>query len=195
MKEEPVSNAPQPDADVLAERLARNVKALREMRGATQAQMSKLAKIPRATWQNLESFGANPTLAVLHRVAQALNVSLEELLAAPKAACRLYEKDALRVKIRGLVSVRKLLPDPLPGMEIDRLELPPRSKMIGVPHTQGTREYLTVESGAIELVVSGERFLVKEGDVAVFRGDQRHSYSNDASKPAVGYSVVLLAAP
>jgi transcriptional regulator with XRE-family HTH domain len=195
MKEEPVSQAPDADGGALAERLARNVKALREMRGATQAQMSKLAKIPRATWANLESFGANPTLAVLHRVAQALNVSLEELLAAPKATCRLYDKADLRVRIRGLVTVRKLLPDPLPGMEIDRLELPPRSKMIGVPHTQGTREYLTVEDGSIELIVSGERFLVREGDVAVFRGDQRHSYSNDANKVAVGYSVVLLAAP
>jgi transcriptional regulator with XRE-family HTH domain len=182
------------EGGALAERLARNVKALREMRGATQAQMSKLAKIPRATWANLESFGANPTLAVLHRVAQALNVSLEELLAAPKAACRLYAKDQLRVKTRGLAQIRKLLPDPLPGMEIDRIELPPRTKLVGVPHTQGTREYLTVEDGAIELVVSGERFLVREGDVAVFRGDQRHSYANDAARPAVGYSVVLLAA-
>ncbi len=182
-------------ADTTAAHLAANLRSLREARGMTQAQMSKLAKIPRATWSNIESFGANPTHAVLHRVAQALNVSLEELLAAPKATCRLYEKGQLRVRTRGLVTVRKLLPDPLPGMEIDRIELPPRSKMVGVPHTQGTREYLTVEEGAIELVVSGERFLVKEGDVAVFRGDQRHSYSNDAPKPAIGYSVVLLAAP
>jgi hypothetical protein len=27
----------------------------------------------------------------------------------------------------------------------------------------------------------------------VFRGDQRHSYGNTGTRPAVGYSVVLLA--
>jgi transcriptional regulator with XRE-family HTH domain len=177
----------------LAERLARNVKSLREMRGATQSAMAKLARIPRATWANLESYEANPTLAVLHRVALALNVSLEELLASPRASCRLYPKDELRVRVRGLAVVRKLLPDPLPGMEIDRIELPPRGKLVGVPHTQGTREYLTCEHGAIELIVSGERFIVGEGDVAVFRGDQKHSYANASGKSAIGYSVVLLA--
>ncbi|HSB60948.1 MAG TPA: DNA-binding protein, partial [Vicinamibacteria bacterium] len=31
------------------------------------------------------------------------------------------------------------------------------------------------------------------GDVLVFRGDQRHSYTNPGARPAVGYSVVLLA--
>ena len=29
--------------------------------------------------------------------------------------------------------------------------------------------------------------------VAVFRGDQRHSYANPGSKTAIGYSVVVLA--
>jgi len=176
----------------LAERLAENVKTLRELRGATQAEMSKLAEIPRATWANLESYGANPTLSVLSKVAQALNVSIEELLAEPRATCRLYPKDALREKVRGLVTVKKLLPDPLPGMEIDRMDLPPKARMIGVPHTQGTREYLTVEEGEITLVVSAQTFRVKQGDVAVFRGDQKHSYANEGPKRAIGYSVVLI---
>ena len=176
----------------LAERLASNVKSLRELRGATQAEMSRLARIPRATWANLESYGANPTLSVLHKVAQALNVSIEELLARPRATCRLYPKDTLREKVRGLARVKKLLPDPLPGMEIDRMELPPRARLVGVPHTQGTREYLTVEEGEITLVVSGQTFRVKEGDVAVFAGDQKHSYANDGTRRAVGYSVVLI---
>ena len=78
-------------------------------------------------------------------------------------------------------------------MEIDRIELPPRVKMTGVPHTPGTREYLTVESGAITLVAAGESFELEVGDVIAFRGDQRHSYANPGTKVAVGYSVVVLA--
>jgi XRE family transcriptional regulator, regulator of sulfur utilization len=61
-------------------------------------------------------------------------------------------------------------------------------------HTPGTREYLTCESGRIELVASGERWELAPGDSLVFRGDQRHSYRNlDLRRPAVAISVVCFA--
>ena len=177
----------------LAARFGRNVKQLREARAATQAQMAKLAGVPRATWANLESGVANPTLAVIDRVATALQVTLEELVAVPRASARRYPREALTVRQRGEVTIHKLLPDPIPGMEIDRLELPPGARMAGVPHTPGTREYLTCESGQIVLVASGERFDLAQGDLVAFHGDQRHSYANPGTKTAVGYSVVVLA--
>ena len=65
--------------------------------------------------------------------------------------------------------------------------------MTGVPHTPGTREYLTCERGAIRLSASGQRWELAAGDVVVFRGDQRHAYSNPGAVTAVGYSVVVLA--
>jgi XRE family transcriptional regulator, regulator of sulfur utilization len=177
----------------LAGRLAKNVKQLREARGLTQQQMAKLGGVPRATWAHLESGEANPTLAVLDRAAAALQVTIEELLSAPRSAARHYAKDSLPVRTPGGATVRKLLPDAIPGMEIDRIEVAPAGRMTGVPHTPGTREYLTLESGEMVLVVSGEKFRLEPGDVVVFRGDQRHSYHNPGRLPAVGYSVVVLA--
>lgn len=179
--------------DDAATRLGRNVRMLREARSMTQAQMAKLASVPRATWANLESGTANPTLAVLDSVASAFQVTIEELIAAPRSEARHYPKDQLVVKTRGSAIVKKLLPDPIPGMEIDRIELPPRGKMIGVPHTPGTREYLACESGTMTLVASGEEYTLESGDVVAFRGDQRHSYSNPGTKPAVAYSFVVIA--
>lgn len=179
--------------DDLASRLAKNLKQLREARGLTQQQMAKLSGVPRATWAHLESGSGNPTLNVLHRAATALTVSIEELVAAPRAACRFYAKGSLPTRTPGPAVVRKLLPDLIPGMEIERLELPPKGRMTGVPHTPGTREYLTCESGAILLVAAGERWRLEPGDVVVFHGDQRHSYMNPEDRPAVGYSVVVLA--
>lgn len=179
--------------DDAATRLGRNVRSLREGRAMTQAQMAKLASLPRATWANLESGAANPTLAVLDAVATAFQVTIEELIAAPRSEARHYPKDALFTKTRGAVTVRKLLPDPIPGMEIDRMDFPPGSKMVGVPHTPGTREYLTCESGELLLVASGEEYRLAAGDVVAFRGDQRHSYANTATKKAVVYSVVVIA--
>jgi transcriptional regulator with XRE-family HTH domain len=177
----------------VAARLGSNVRTLREARAMTQAQMAKLASLPRATWQNLESGTANPTLAVLDRVASAFQVTIEELVASPRSEARHYPKESLVAKTRGAAAIRKLLPDPIPGMEIDRIQLPPRGKMIGVPHTPGTREYLTCESGEILLVASGEEYRLAPGDVVAFRGDQRHSYTNAGDKAAVAYSVVIIA--
>ena len=173
--------------------LAENIVAIREARGLSQAQIARAAGVPRATWTNLESGAANPTLAVLIKVANALQVRLDELLAAPRLPARHLRAAELPVRQRGEVTVRKLLPEPLPGLEIERMELPRGARMVGVPHTPGTREYLTCERGTVELVVSGERYLLAAGDVVTFRGDQRHSYHNPSASPAVAYSVIAFA--
>ena len=95
---------------------------------------------------------------MLHKVALALQVSVEELISPPRAAGRLYAaRHAADASTRGPVTIAQLLPDDIPGMEIDRMELPPASAMAGVPHTDGTREYLTCETGELGLTVAGEK--------------------------------------
>lgn len=180
-------------ATTVHDHLADNLRLLREGRGLTQAQIARIAGVPRATWQHLESGAGNPTLGVLVRVAAALQVSLDELLAAPRGEGRFFAASELPVKRRGAVVVRKLLPDPLAGLEIDRFELPPGAAMAGIPHTPGTREYLTCEQGAIELSESGRIWTLTRGDVVAFRGDQKHGYRNPGRVAAVAYSVVALA--
>jgi XRE family transcriptional regulator, regulator of sulfur utilization len=176
----------------ISDSLAANVKSLREARGMTQSQIAKLAGIPRATWSNVESGDANPTLLVLEAVAQSLQVSLEELVAKPKSDVKLYKRGTLPQRKRFLATIDKLLPDAIPGMEIDRLELPSGARMAGVPHTVGTREYLACEHGVIELHAQGEKHTLERGDVLTFRGDQKHSYANSGKLIAVAYSVVVL---
>lgn len=172
--------------------LANNMKQLREARGITQQQMAKLAGVPRPTWANLESGSANPTLAVLVRVAAALQITVEELIAPPRASAKHYKAADLPVRKRGPVLVRRLLPDVISGLEMERMELAPRGQMTGTPHTAGTREYLTCESGTVVLTASGTSYTLAPGDVVVFRGDQKHGYHNPGRKTAIAYSVVAL---
>ncbi len=173
--------------------LASNLKKLREARGVSQSQIARLAGIPRATWSNLEAGGANPTLAVLGAAAATLQVSIEELLAPPRTDARMVRCAELAARRSGSTRIRRLLPDPVRGTEIERFEIPEQGRFAGVPHTPGTREYLTCESGEIELSVGGECYRLTPGDVISFRGDQRHGYASVGTGAAVGYSVVLLA--
>ena len=177
----------------ISENLGKNVRALRETRGLTQQQMAKAAGIPRPTWANLESGAANPTLSVLIKVANALQVRVEELIGPPKAAVKFYPADALPMRRRGPVTVRKLLPEAMAGLEIERMEFAPGSHMSGVPHTQGTREYLTCESGEVQLSVAGQSYRLNPGELLVFPGDQKHGYRNPGRAPSIAYSVVVFA--
>jgi transcriptional regulator with XRE-family HTH domain len=178
--------------DDVAGHLANNIRQLREMRGMTQQQMAKLGGVPRPTWANLESGAANPTLSVLTKVATALQVTLEELVSPPRATSKFYAAGSLPVRQRGKVTVRKLLPEPIAGLDIERVELPAGASMTGIPHTPGTREYLTCERGEVELSESGRAWRLKPGDVVAFRGDQNHGYRNPGREPAIAYSVLAL---
>ncbi|RMG18150.1 MAG: XRE family transcriptional regulator [Planctomycetota bacterium] len=187
----------EPDpVEALSEHLSENLRAVRALRGLTQGQLARLCGVPRSTIANLEAGGSNPTLSVLARLSLALQLSLEELLSPPRGRCQVFRKGSLPVQTRGRgkkALVHKLLPHPIPGMEIDRFELEAGARVVGVPHRPGTQEYLCCESGLLTVVVRGESFHLEPGDVAAFPGDQAHSYHNRGRGTAVGFSVVTLA--
>jgi transcriptional regulator with XRE-family HTH domain len=180
----------------LSGNLAHNLRFLRQRRGLTQQQLAKLCGVPRSTVGQMETGSGNPTLSVLARIAAALSLTIEELLSTPHARCAVFKRGTLPINSRGKGSaavVQKLLPDAIPGMEIDRIEVAAGGRMQGVPHRPGTREYLACEKGRLILWTEGEKHELGPGDVAAFQGDQPHSYGNESEIPAVGFSVVALA--
>lgn len=171
--------------------LAANIRRLRAERQLSQQQLANLSGIPRPTWASLETGGANPTLSVLNKAANAFNVSIEELIGPPRSEFSYIPADKVRQRKKQGAMVRPLIPEAISGLEISRTELQPGGSMIGTPHKTGTREYLTCERGRVELVAAGQHHLLNEGDMLVFRGDQRHSYINpDKRRTSVSFSVV-----
>lgn len=174
--------------------LADNIRRLRAARQLSQQQLADLSGIPRPTWASLETGGANPTLSVLNKAANAFNVSIEELIGPPRSEFEFIPAAKVRQRKKQDAIVRPLVPEAIPGLEISRTELQPGGRMMGIPHKTGTREYLTCERGKVELVAAGQHHLLNEGDMLVFRGDQRHSYINpDKRRVSVSVSVVCFA--
>ena len=172
-----------------------NLIELRRRRGMTQATLSKLAGLPRSTLTYLESGEGNPTLKNLATVAATLQVSIEELLASPRAGCQLIKvADLPRTeRVKGKVVVYQLLPDPIPGMVVERMELEVAATLRDVPHVSGTKEYLTSLRGSVSVTVANQTFVLEEGDVLAFPGDQAHLYRNVGNKKATCISVVTIA--
>ena len=188
------SPADQPDAKT-ASHLARNLVNLRHTRGLTQDGLAKAAAVPRSTVANLESGDGNPSLAVLVKVAGALGVPIDELLASPRAMVRRWPADevASRTKGRG-VNIRALVPEPVPDELMEVMDFEPGAVMGGTPHLPGTREFFTCLDGKVNLMVAGDRYELGTGDVLAFPGNLPHSYQNaDALERARGVSVVVFA--
>jgi transcriptional regulator with XRE-family HTH domain len=175
--------------------LASNILTLRLSRHLSQDALAALSGVPRSTVTYLESGDANPSLRNLIKIASALQVSIEELLQKPRGRVKLVKRNEIPVQKRanGAALVLKLLPDAIPAMELDRLELVPGGRMGGIPHTANTREYLTCISGLVEVAVSGETYRLAAGDVLAFPGDEPHSYFNPGRAAASCVSVVVIA--
>lgn len=177
----------------IAQKLAANIRRLREARGLSQQQIATLAEIPRPTWANLESGDANPTIQVLTKVARALNVRVEELIAPARLTARLQPAETLPSVRRGKVAIRNLLTTPIPGLELERMVFAPQGHLTARPHAPSTHEYLTCEVGELDVEVDGESYSLAAGDVLIFRADLPHIYRNPGAERAVAYAVVSLA--
>jgi transcriptional regulator with XRE-family HTH domain len=148
----------------IGKNLANNVEALRAARHMTQSELAKKSGLPRSTLTNIESGSGNPSLSNLVKLSRALHVTIEELLAKPKVECHLTKSSKLpeRTFDRGKITVNQLLPEPLPGLEIEKMTIEPGGVKTGVPHIAGTREFTTVVRGELKVYVAGENNLLLE---------------------------------
>jgi len=81
------------------------------------------------------------------------------------------------------VILRQVVPDSFGGLELDRMEMPAGSTMIGSPHKTGTREYLSCETGNIELVVAGENGFYRPATSSYFAATSATLTTTPGLKP------------
>jgi transcriptional regulator with XRE-family HTH domain len=180
--------------DLISRHLARNLLSLRHVRKLTQDGLAKAADLPRSTIANLESGDGNPSLTVLVKVARALETSIDELTASPRAKVRRWQAKDVASRARGRgVTTRDLVPEAVPEEVMEIMEFAPGAVMAGTPHLPGTREFFSCLEGEVTIFVAGERFDLAAGDVLGFPGNVPHSYRNTAAKRALGVSIVVLA--
>jgi transcriptional regulator with XRE-family HTH domain len=182
------------DPQLVANHLSRNLVALRQVRTLTQEGLAKSAGVPRSTIANLESGTGNPSLTVLIKVANALGVPVDELLAAPHARIRKWPSTEIARRTSGNgVTMRSLIPERIADELLNIMDFEPGASMRGSPHLPGTREYFTCLVGEVVIFVAGDKFELAAGDVLAFPGNVAHSYKNVGTRAAQGISAVIFA--
>jgi transcriptional regulator with XRE-family HTH domain len=192
-KPHPISSEPPRVGDTLA--------ALRQAGSLSLEELSRKAGVSKSMLSQIERGQANPTVAVVWRLANALNVGMGELLGntplpGPAAIELLPAHAAPAIRSPdGLCELRILGPIALAGQfEWYALSVQPGGALESQAHEDGTQEHLSVVSGSFE-VQSGERVQrLKNGETARYAADRPHGIRNPGKTAASGWLVVVHAA-
>jgi mannose-6-phosphate isomerase-like protein (cupin superfamily) len=145
----------------------------------------------------IERNQANPTVAVVWRLANALGVPMAELLSGeePGAPAMVTVPPHAIPSLRspdGLCELRILGPIELAGrFEWYELTVQPGGVLTSEPHEPGTREHLTVHAGALAVDAGEQTQTLGPGDTARYAVDQAHAIRNTGSEAARALLVVV----
>lgn len=192
-------SAREPAIEPLNLLVTERVRNLRKTKGWTLEQLATVSGVSRSMLSQIERGAANPTLGVAHRIAQAFGLSLGQLVDAPGANARidvvragdqsaLFRDDAqCRIRTLSPLNLEK-------EVEFYEVTLKPNGVLESAPHYAGTREFLTVEEGAVRLESGSESSDLARGDSAHYPADIAHRIANAGADNAVLFLVVIYAA-
>ncbi len=183
-------------ADSINENLGRRVKKLRADRGWSLEELATASGVSKSMLSEIERERANPTLSVTYRIATAFDLSLQDLLENSEPASTIQ---TIRADDRSLIfrsdtqcQLRTLSPLNLEkDVEFYELRLPVGGALRSQPHVGGTREFLTVEEGSIELRSGNSTEILAKGDSATYRADVTHAIINSGKREAVLFLVAI----
>lgn len=184
------------NADSINENLGRRVKKLRGDRGWSLEELAAASGVSRSMLSEIERERANPTLSVTYRIARAFGLTLQDLIESADSASSIQ---IIRATDRAQIfradkqcQIRTLSPLNLEkDVEFYELRLPVGGALRSQAHVDGTREFLTVEEGAVDLESGNSREALVKGDSATYRADVAHAIVNTGRHEAVLFLVVI----
>lgn len=185
-----VPNEPPRVGDTLA--------ALRQAQSLSLDELSRKAGVSKSMLSQIERAQANPTVAVVWRLANALGVSMADLLGntpaapAPSIALVATQSTPSLRSPDGLCELRILGPVDMAGQfEWYELRLQAGGALESQAHEPGTREHLSVVSGTLEVQVADTVQKIKVGETARYQADVNHSIRNTTKTTASAWLVVM----
>ena len=200
-KREPVvGDANSGSVDLVNQVLCDRVRSLRKSKGWTLEQLASLSGVSRSMLSQIERGAASPTLGVAFRIAQAFGMTLGDLVQSPQPRPRI---ELIRASDRNSLfrdddqcRIRTLSPLHLEKeVEFYELTLKAGGSLASAPHVAGTREFLAIEQGAINLTSAGESTEMQSGDSAHYPADVPHRIDNRADGETIAFLVVIYDRP
>ena len=174
------AQSPAPDLDRVLDAVGPRLRALRQKRGATLAQLSESTGISVSTLSRLESGRRRPTLELLLLLARTHQVQLDELVDAPATGDpRIHPRAIKRHGMTMLPLTRR--PG---GIQAYKIIIPPnRPNRDREPQVHEGYEWFYVLSGQLRLVLGEHDMVLRAGEVAEFDTRTPHLFGSLGSEP------------
>lgn len=165
--------------------VANRIRNWRKEKKLSLDELSRRASVSKGMLVEIEKGAANPSIAILCKLAAALGVSVADIVnVASEPQVHIIEEGAIPVLWQGEKggSARLLAGTAGPDMiELWRWEMQPGECFTSPGHPAGTFELLHVEAGILTLKVEASETQVVAGASAVAKTEAAHSYGNEGT--------------
>jgi transcriptional regulator with XRE-family HTH domain len=183
----------------LSGQLGKTVARLRKAYNLSLSELAEQSGVAKSIISQIERNETNPTLATIWRLSQALDISIERVLAAHDDApfvdvvtradtpVLVSEDGKVRLAIVGWIRTVEWL-------QWYDVTCEPGGELDSEGHQRGAIECLSVTEGVLEVEVAGRTERVEAGGTARYRADRRHLIRNPGPAPARATMVCILKA-
>jgi transcriptional regulator with XRE-family HTH domain len=167
-------------------RLGTRIRSLRQARHMTLRDVADRAGVTESFLSQVERDVTSPSIATVHRVAQALGLPTSQLFAEDAAFGQVVRRDGRRrIAYPGLGAVDEFLTSNMAGrLQVIISTIEPGGTAGAEPYTHDSdEEVVVVLSGVLDLWVGDEHYVLHEGDAITFSSRLPHWNANhgDAS--------------
>ncbi|HEY0889502.1 MAG TPA: XRE family transcriptional regulator [Nocardioides sp.] len=159
-----MADEPNPGRTTDLSAVGQRLRALRQRRGSTLAEVARATGISVSTLSRLESGARRPTLELLLPLARTYGVTLDELVDAPPTGDpRVHLRPVVRHGMTMLPLTRRA-----GGIQAYKLIIPARGRQTPQPQTHEGYEWLYVLNGRLRMVLGEQDLVLTPGEAAEF---------------------------
>jgi len=171
------------------------LRALRTERQLTLEQLSALAGVSKAMLSQIEQDKVNPTVAVMLKIATALELNIGDLVDEPSRSniARIIpaSDDRYTFLAEPDCTIRTLSPMNMEkNIEFYRLTLERGADHSSEPHFPGTEEFLYVNQGRVRVTTGDQQAEIGRGDSIHYRADVPHAIASIGRGRVEAYMIV-----
>ena len=187
------------ETDALGEKLGQTIQRLRTADKMSLGDLSVSSGVAKSMISQIEKNEANPSLATLSRLSQALGTSVQAMVSSGNDESALVQKAGIQdtplLKSEdGLCELRIIGSiDTVQWVQWYDFRAGPGGILESSPHPDGSVENLTILTGRAAIRVEGERWIAEAGETLRYRADRPHSIKNIGKTPLHATMVNILA--
>lgn len=159
--------------------LSSNVRGYRQLAGLSQMALAQQSGVSRRMLAGIEAGDRNVSLAVLDKLAAALNVSFTDLIQAPEARGNHLIGELAWQGVNA--QSQALLVASVPArqrVELWEWTLMPGEHYDSLPDAEGWHEIIYVTAGRLTLLLEQQVITLNTGETHVFNSNQQYAYAN-----------------